>query len=184
MAIILCGGATRRPVKVTAAAVSLLLMCVWIEGDAQDPGERLYLFIHSMDDRLVMKESVRVSQKVTIVYNHSVEKVPVLEVYEVRGEGPLYMSELISRDPLLSYPGYERYHVLPWDGESEGPVPDDLDRSTKDWFVVRGLERAKVMPLAVGSDSVNHRILVGRKVIALGDIAEPGEIVKLIIRME
>src|SRR3989337_2728623 len=87
MAIILCGGATRRPVKVTAAAVSLLLMCVWIEGDAQDPGERLYLFIHSMDDRLVMKESVRVSQKVTIVYNHSVEKVPVLEVYEVRGEG-------------------------------------------------------------------------------------------------
>jgi hypothetical protein len=184
MTVLRIEGATRRSVVAAATAIMLLLMGVWLAGEARGGGDTFYFCICSMDDRLLVKESVRVNQRVTMVYIHSVERVPVLEVYEVRGEGPLYLSELISRDPLLSYPGYERYRVRPWDGQSEGPLPTDLDRSTRDWFAVKGLEQAKVMPQAVGSEAVNHRILVGRNVIALGDLAAPGEVVKLIIKGE
>ncbi len=182
MASRLGAGATRR--SAWATAVALLLLGGWTAGNAQGGEDTFYLFICSMDDRLLVKESVRASQKVTMVYTHSVERVPVLEVYEVRGEGPLYILELISRDPLLSYPGYERYRVQPWDGQSDGPLPTDLDRSTRDWFMVRGLGGAKVMPQAVGSEAVNHRIFVGRNVIALGDLAAPGEVVRVIIKGE
>ncbi len=173
-------GERRR--AVLAAAIALLGMSVWGRGNAQGIGGGFSLVIQNLGGRLLLKESVHLGERITFVYNHSVEKVPVIEIHEVRGEGPLYLVELISRDPLLSYPGYERYRIQPWDGKVEGPLPEGLDRSTRDWFVVRGFDRAKEMPLAVGSVARNQRILIGRKVIALRDIARPGEIIKLSVR--
>lgn len=110
----------------------------------------------------------------------------MLEVFEVRGEGPLYLTELISREPLLAYPGYEQYYEIMsrWNGRSEGPLPVGLDLRENDWFIVKGVERAKVMPLSVGSDFVDHNILVGSKVIRLREVAGGGEVVKLVIEVK
>lgn len=164
-----------------AAALAVWLGWVWNVAEAQGSGRRLSLVITGSDGRLLVAAPVEAGQKVTLAYNHSVESVPVLEVFEVRGEGPLYLSELISRDPLLSYPGYERLRTQPWEGKSEGPLPADLDRSQRDWFVVRGFDRAQVMPLAVGSEFVDHRVLVGSRAIRLGEVARSGEIVKIFV---
>ena len=186
MASISIGQAIRLSLKVVAAGIALYLICLWIGVDAERDETRLYLVIYSIDDRLLMKESVHLGQKVTIVYNHSVERVPVLEVFEVRGEGPLYLSELISRDALLSYPGYEQYYLsmLPWDGRSEGPLPIGLDITQRDWFIVKSIGQARVMPLMVGSCFVDHKMLVNSGVIRLREIAASGEIVRIFIKEE
>jgi hypothetical protein len=171
-------------VKVSAVAMALVLSSAWMAGDLQAGESRLYLAICTFDDRLLVEEPVHLGQKITIVYNHSVERVPVLEVSQVRGVGPLYLSTLISREPLLAYPGYEQYYSqrFPWDGISEGPLPHGLDMGQKDWFIVKGIERARVMPLMVGSRLVDHKILIGSKVLSLRKVAGSGEIVKIFVK--
>ena len=172
--------------KVTAVAITVFLLYACVGVDLQGGERRLYLVIYSIDDRLLIKELVHLGQTITISYNHSVERVPVLEIFQVRGEGPLCLSELISREPLLSYPGYEHYYtyMLPWDGQSEGPLPAGLDMGHKDWFIVKGIGRARVMPLMVGSDFVDHKILISSKVMSLREVAGSGEIVKIFIKEE
>lgn len=173
----------RLPAGIVAAIVWYVLYA-WVGVDAHAGERRLHLVIYSIDDHLLMEESVHLGQKITILYTHSVERVPVLEVFEVRGDGPLCLSELISREPLLSYPGYEHYytHMVPWDGQSEGPLPAGLDMGHRDWFIVKGIGRPKVMPLMVGSDFVDHKILVGSKIVSLRKVAGSGKIVKIFVK--
>jgi hypothetical protein len=52
----------------------------------------------------------------------------------------------------------------------------------KDWFIVKGIERARVMPLMVGSRLVDHKILIGSKVLSLRKVAGSGEIVKIFVK--
>ena len=172
--------------RVAVLAIGGVALFACMGGELREPRGRLYLAVYDSDNRLITKESVDLGQRVTILYTHSVEKVPVLEVFEVRGDGPLYLAEFISREPLLAYPGYEQYYEIMshWNGRSEGPLPVGLDMRENDWFIVKGIERAKVMPLSVGSDFVDHSILVGSKVIRLREVAGGGEVVKLVIEVE
>lgn len=180
------GRGRRRGVKGVAAAILVCCVWGWIGSDTRGDTQRLRLVMYGMGNGRLIGEPVRIGQKVTVVYNHSVERVPVLEVYDIRGEGELYLWELISREPLLAYPGYEQYYsrMLRWDGKGEGPLPVDLDMAQRDWFMVKGMGRAKVMPLGVGGEFVDHRILVGSKVIRLRELAAPGDIVRLVVESE
>lgn len=180
------GEENRLALKVAAVASALILLFAWVGHDVQGGEGRLYLVIYTIDGELLIREAVHFGQNITVVYNHSVMRIPVLEVFQVKGEGPLYLTELISREPLLSYPGYEHYYSyrLPWDGQSEGPLPSDLDIGQNDWFIVKGIGRARVMPLMVGSDFVDHKMLVNSKVLSLRKIAGSGEIVNIFITEE
>lgn len=133
--------------------------------------------------QVLLEEIIKPDEQIVIYYNHSIMKVPVLEFYQVR-DTILYLVCLISREPLLSFPGYEHYSFEPWNGFLEEPLPLDLDLTQNDWFIIQDLEIKCLenVHLLVGQHFVDHILFVGARKICLANLVDRGQVIIIKIR--
>ncbi len=150
--------------------LSFMLLTLMMTWGCRDVSRFLVLEEYG-SGRIIMLFPLGNAQKVVVRYQHSVMDVPVYQVLNVSQPGPPILKEVITKERLTSFPGYEEKAYR----QIEPPAMEGIDSGSRTmgidpWILIGDLHTELSMPWLVKGSIVDRTLFINGQVMHLSEI--------------